>query len=205
MSFDVATAHDSDGSCRYRQFGTFAPTTRTAAAHVSRPRELSPTLRRRRIQRRCPPAARGHPGEALAGVAHRHDASDRGSFDYVLGVGESEGLATGAGAGLDGAGQRNGLGVAGRVSCRRYVDAVTTPFRVDETNAQAWTVVSHTARVGHKALCLVGGPEPGSNFADVARLYPYEKVSDRVRAYLMAGVEHMLMWADLHAPLKFHE
>jgi hypothetical protein len=82
---------------------------------------------------------------------------------------------------------------------------VTTPFRVDEADAQAWTVVSHTARVGHKALCLVGDPEPGSNFADVARLYPYEKVSDRVRAYLMAGVEHMLMWADLHAPLKFHE
>lgn len=82
---------------------------------------------------------------------------------------------------------------------------MTTPFRVDETNSEAWTIVAHTARVDHRAVCLIGDPELGSNFADVARLYPYEKVSDRVRAYLMAGIEHMLMWADLSAPLKFHE
>jgi hypothetical protein len=54
-------------------------------------------------------------------------------------------------------------------------------------------------------VILVGDPRAGSNFADVSRLYPYEKVSDRVRAYLMAGIEHMLTWADLTAPLKFHE
>ena len=87
----------------------------------------------------------------------------------------------------------------------RYVADVSVPFPVDEDNTQAWTVVSHTARVDHRALRLIGDPAPGSNFADVARLYPYEKVSDRVRAYLTAGLEHMLMWADAHAPLKFHE
>lgn len=54
-------------------------------------------------------------------------------------------------------------------------------------------------------MSLIRDPQPGSNFADVAELYPYEKVSDRVRAYLMAGIEHMLMWADFTAPLKFHE
>ncbi len=85
------------------------------------------------------------------------------------------------------------------------VRPVSIPFRVDETNSQAWTAVAHSARVDHRAVTLVGDPLGGSNFADVARLYPYEKVSDRVRAYLMAGIEHMLTWADLTAPLKFHE
>jgi hypothetical protein len=82
---------------------------------------------------------------------------------------------------------------------------MTVPIRVDEINSEVWTVVAHTARIGHRALCLIGDPEPGSNFADAARLYPYEKVSDRARAYLLAGLEHMLTWADLHAPLKFHD
>lgn len=35
-------------------------------------------------------------------------------------------------------------------------------------------------------------------------LYPFEKVSDRVRAYLTAAVEHLIFWADVQAPLKFH-
>lgn len=82
---------------------------------------------------------------------------------------------------------------------------MSIPFRVDETNSQAWTAVAHSARVDHQVLCLIRDPEPGSNLAEVAKLYPYEKVSDRVRAYLMAGIEHMLMWADFSAPLKFHE
>lgn len=78
-------------------------------------------------------------------------------------------------------------------------------FRVDEDNSLAWTVAAHLARVNHRAMALIGDPQPGSNFAAVASLYPYEKVSDRVRAYLMAGIEHMLTWADLAAPLVFHE
>jgi len=52
---------------------------------------------------------------------------------------------------------------------------------------------------------MIGDPRPDSNFAKVADLYPVEKVSDRVRAYLLAGIEHMLTWAELAAPLRFHE
>lgn len=82
---------------------------------------------------------------------------------------------------------------------------MTVPMRVDDENSQAWTAVAHTARVDHRVMSLIGDPQLGSNFADVAKLYPFEKVADRVRAYLMAGLEHMLTWADLSAPLKFHE
>ena len=35
-------------------------------------------------------------------------------------------------------------------------------------------------------------------------MYPFEKVSDRARAYLVAAIEHLIFWADLQAPLKFH-
>jgi len=82
---------------------------------------------------------------------------------------------------------------------------VIIPFPVDDKNSQTWIVAAHSARVNQRAMSLIGDPQPSSNFAAVARLYPYEKVSDRVRAYLMAGIEHMLTWADLAAPLKFHE
>ena len=69
---------------------------------------------------------------------------------------------------------------------------MTIPFRVDEENSQAWTAVALSARVDHRAMSLISDPQPGSNFAGVAELYPSEKVSDRVRAYLMAGIEHAL-------------
>lgn len=79
------------------------------------------------------------------------------------------------------------------------------PLRVDDENSLAWTVVAHTARVDNQVMSLIGDPQPGSNLAHVDDLYPFEKVSDRVRAYLLAGIEHMLAWADLAAPLKLHD
>lgn len=93
----------------------------------------------------------------------------------------------------------------GDVGDDRYLGIVTTSIHIDEQTSQAWTALAHSARVGYRAMSLVGDPQPRSNFADVAHLYPYEKVSDRVRAYLMAGIEHMLAWADLTAPLQFHD
>lgn len=56
-----------------------------------------------------------------------------------------------------------------------------------------WHVLSHA-----------GDPAPGSNFAHVMDLYPFEKVSDRSQAYLSAAFEHLILWADYVAPFKFH-
>lgn len=75
---------------------------------------------------------------------------------------------------------------------------------VDEANQQAWIAVAHWTRINERVLSRVDDPAPGSNFAQVAELFPFEKVSDRARAYLRAGLDHLMMWADYAAPLKFH-
>lgn len=82
---------------------------------------------------------------------------------------------------------------------------MTVPFALDDETRLAWIAIAHSARIDQHAMQLIGDPQPGSNFAKAAVLYPFEKVSDRVRAYLAAGVEHLLMWADHNVPLKFHE
>jgi hypothetical protein len=38
----------------------------------------------------------------------------------------------------------------------------------------------------------------------VSEFYPFERVADRARAYLTAGVEHLIFWADVQVPLNFH-
>lgn len=75
---------------------------------------------------------------------------------------------------------------------------------VDKINQQAWIAVAHGTRINERMLSRIGEPAPGSNFAQVANLYPFEKVSERARAYLRAGLDHLMMWADYAVPLKFH-
>lgn len=68
----------------------------------------------------------------------------------------------------------------------------------------AFTEVAQGARlIGHMFRSW-GDPAPGSNFAQVNDLYPFEKVSDRANHYVSAALEHLTMWADYAAPLKFH-
>lgn len=67
-----------------------------------------------------------------------------------------------------------------------------------------FTEVAQGARLTDRMVKACGDPAPGSNFAQVNDLYPFEKVSDRARHYVTAALEHMVMWADFAAPLKFH-
>ena len=50
----------------------------------------------------------------------------------------------------------------------------------------------------------VGEPKAESNFARVHELQPYERVADRVGAYIYAALEHLVLWVDVVAPFKFH-
>lgn len=75
---------------------------------------------------------------------------------------------------------------------------------VDEATSLAWTEVAHKARLAHHMLTGTPGPSPSSNFAQINAFYPYEKASDWHRSYLTAAVEHLLIWANMVAPLKFH-
>ena len=64
--------------------------------------------------------------------------------------------------------------------------------------------IAHAARLAQHMMRSCGDPAPGSGFVQVNDLYPFEKVSDRARHYVMAGLEHLVMWADFAAPFKFH-
>lgn len=52
-------------------------------------------------------------------------------------------------------------------------------------------------------LTEMPAPAAESNFALLDSLYPFEKASDWHRSYLTAAMEHLLLWADFAAPLKF--
>ena len=77
-------------------------------------------------------------------------------------------------------------------------------FPVDGDTARSWVAVAHGARLANHILRAVQDPPPGSNFEQVNERYPWEKASDWHRAYLIAALEHLLLWADLAAPFKFH-
>ena len=85
-----------------------------------------------------------------------------------------------------------------------YGRGMAAQFSVDAAVSQAWAAVAHGARLSSRILQSVGDPVPRSNFAELNAVYPHEKASDWHRAYLGAALEHLLMWADLVAPLKFH-
>lgn len=70
--------------------------------------------------------------------------------------------------------------------------------------SQAFTEIAHSARLAQHMVRSCGDPTPGSRFAQVNDLYPFEKVSDRARHYVTAGLEHLVMFADFAAPFKFH-
>lgn len=65
-------------------------------------------------------------------------------------------------------------------------------------------VAQETRLIAYSFYASDPDPAPSSNFDQMNRLYPFEKVSDRARHYVSAAVEHMSMWADFVAPLKFH-
>lgn len=75
---------------------------------------------------------------------------------------------------------------------------------VPQEHSRAFTEVAQGARLSWRVLATVGDPRPGSNFAQVSELYPFEKVSDWTHAYLSAAYEHLILWADYVAPFKFH-
>lgn len=79
-----------------------------------------------------------------------------------------------------------------------------TGVPVDGDTARAWVAVAQSARMAQRILRAVGAPAPRSNFSQIDSTYPFEKASDWHRAFLSAALEHLILWADLAAPLKFH-
>lgn len=90
---------------------------------------------------------------------------------------------------------------AGSGYCPR-VDEQRVP--VDPDASRAWTEVAQGTRLSWHTFVNVPAPADGSNFARARALYPFEPIDERARAYIGAGLEHLLLWADHVAPLRFH-
>jgi hypothetical protein len=75
---------------------------------------------------------------------------------------------------------------------------------VDASASLAWTEVAQGARHSWHMLVNVPSPAAGSDFDRARELYPFEPVDERSRSYIGAALEHLMMWADVVAPFKFH-
>lgn len=80
-----------------------------------------------------------------------------------------------------------------------------TRIAIDRSTIEPWVAVAHSSRLLLDILAQIGEPKIGSNFDVVNAHYPPERSSDWCREFLTAGIEHMTMWADHVAPLRFHE
>lgn len=60
------------------------------------------------------------------------------------------------------------------------------------------------ARLSWHIFVNVPPAAEGSNFFRARELYPFEAVDERARAYVGAALEHLMLWAEYAAPLKFH-
>lgn len=78
------------------------------------------------------------------------------------------------------------------------------PLEVNKEDREKWAEIAHGARFNRYFLFGVGDPGPGSSFAAINKYYPWEKASDWCREYLVAANQHLALWADHAAPLKYH-
>jgi hypothetical protein len=74
---------------------------------------------------------------------------------------------------------------------------------IDRETSMPWVEVAHSARLMADVLRQVDEPRAGSNFDQIAMFYPFERPFDWCKGYLAAALEHMEMWANYAAPLRF--
>ncbi|WP_193341725.1 hypothetical protein [Pseudarthrobacter sp. AB1] len=80
-----------------------------------------------------------------------------------------------------------------------------TKIAIDRATIEPWIAVAQSSRLLADILSQIGEPLSGSNFEEMNAHYPPERSSDWCREFLTAGIEHMTLWADHVAPLRFHE
>ena len=69
---------------------------------------------------------------------------------------------------------------------------MTAKIPISEEDVRGWVEVAHGSRTLQHCMRHADDPRAGSPFARVSELYPFEKVSDRARAYLTAALEHLI-------------
>ncbi|HAM26040.1 MAG TPA: hypothetical protein DCP11_04860 [Microbacteriaceae bacterium] len=78
-------------------------------------------------------------------------------------------------------------------------------FRIDPEISMPWVEVAQSSRILRDVLSQIGDPLQDSAFAHINSMYPTELASGWIRDYLSAAIEHLELWADVAAPLRFHE
>ena len=75
---------------------------------------------------------------------------------------------------------------------------------LDSENLQAWKEVAHRARISNRILNHVLEPSEGSTFDQVNALHEQEHASVWHHSFLDAALQHLVLWADIVSPLRFH-
>jgi hypothetical protein len=88
--------------------------------------------------------------------------------------------------------------------CAHYDRVMGERIPVGEAVSREWTEIAQGARLSNHVLQAMPDPTLTSNFAQINAVCPFEKASDWHRSYLGAALEHLIVWADIVAPLKFH-
>lgn len=84
-------------------------------------------------------------------------------------------------------------------------DAPSGRFLLTREQTASWVEAAQSARLEEGVLRGLGGPIAGSPLWLTDQALPDHPASVWCRSFLSAAIEHMLMWADFAAPLKFHE
>jgi hypothetical protein len=77
--------------------------------------------------------------------------------------------------------------------------------RVSEEETTKWAAAAHTARVARYVLEEVVDPKPASMLAADDAAYRWEKCSAWTRAWLVAAIDHLILWANIVAPQRLFE
>jgi hypothetical protein len=76
--------------------------------------------------------------------------------------------------------------------------------RVPEVDSRSFTEIAIGIRTSWHIFSNTGAPTATSNFSQTHTIYPYEPLAGRAAGYVQAALEHLIMFADWVAPLKFH-
>lgn len=85
------------------------------------------------------------------------------------------------------------------------MDTQEVRVRLSREAVEPWVQVAHSTRVIDHVLERTPAPSDESRFAKVDELYPAQAGSEWSYGYLSAALEHLKLWADYAAPLKFQE
>jgi hypothetical protein len=85
------------------------------------------------------------------------------------------------------------------------MDTQEIRVRLSREAVEPWVEVAHSTRVINHVLDSTPAPSAASRFTKVDALYPTQAGSDWCYGYLSAALEHLKLWADYTAPLKFQE